>query len=259
MGANREVAMTSDESDFEGIDTEHILAMLHELEQAIIQSAHSSTTLEPDANLRERIVEIRTEIERRTDEGDPVLLDMAAKRLVSDAAPLPPTEPEWASTLTAQAVPSLTDGELRNAFKGVESDIELHRKAYGEVSEIEAAGKINMRRTAIVNWRKNAEGVLESLVAEMLSRGLQTSAVAPKARSDRPERRREGPVTAARRAIVRGVANLSDLKICRRLDLDRIPLPEAWEGVTTWVQAIGSENYRQNVPQILTKDRHAGS
>jgi hypothetical protein len=147
---------------------------------------------------------------------------------------------------------------LRKAFEIVESDIELHRKAFGDVSEIDAAGKMNMRKTALINWRKKTDRVLESLDGEMLRRSLRTSVVAPKTVSDRPKRRRERPVTAGRRAIVRGVANLSDVRICRRLDLDRVPLPEAWEGVTTWVQAIGSDNYRQYVHQILSKDRRAG-
>ena len=255
----REVDVPSDESDLREIDTKRLLAMRHELDQDMTRSAHSSATLEPNPRLRARIAEVEAEIERRASEGEgePALHDIAARRLESDAASLPPTEPEWASSLTPEIIPTLTNGDLRIVFKKVESELELHRKTYDEASEIEAPGKINMRRTAIVSWRAKAKQIQECLAGEMLRRDLQASGPAPRPRSDRPQRRRERPETAARRAIVRTTENLSDEEICRRLDLDSIPLPGNWEGVQHWAEAYRSTPYRPRIHVILSKDRRA--
>jgi hypothetical protein len=253
------VAVPSDQSDLRVIDTKRLLAMHYDLNHERIRSAHTSATMEPDPNLRARIAEIEAEIERRAAEGDPALLGMAAKRLESDTALLPPTEPEWASTLTPEAISRFSNRDLEAAYKKAQSDLELHRKTYGEPSEIKDPTKIDIKRTAVVNWRTKAEQVLESLGGEMLRRGLQTSRLAHSARSDRPQRGRVGPGRAARQAIVGANANLSDEDICRRLDLEVIRPPEVWQGVSTWVQAYRSPLYRQKVHVILSKDRRATS
>jgi len=61
---------------------------------------------------------------------------------------------------------------------------------------------------------------------------------------------------AARRAVVRANLTLSDQDICRRLDLDSIPLP--WTNHPNWITAYHDTQCRKRIHVIFAKDRGQG-
>ncbi len=190
-------------------------------------------------------------------EGDPELLTIEAKVFAADAARLPPTEPVGASALTPEATQALNDHDLRTAFEQMKSELELHHQAYGEIGDNEIVGgvaKLDFRRTAIERFRSKGNEVLQALASEMLRRGMSSAHPATSGPSHATGRKESGDV-AKRRAIVRGARSLSDEDICKRLDMDSVSVPDNWENVQTWSEALRSPQYRSNVHTILSKDR----
>jgi len=66
-------------------------------------------------------------------------------------------------------------------------------------------------------------------------------------------RRKLNPQVAARRAIVANNPQFSAEQLCRRFDLDGIPVPFA--GETSWADAYKKPDLRQKIHVILSKDR----
>lgn len=248
--------MRPDESGFGGIETAKLLDIYAELDRKIIETAHASAGGQADADLLRQISDVRREIDRRAAdrEGDPALLDRAARRLQADASVLPPLEPQDASILVADVVASLSERDLRAALSKHQSALELHRRTYGESIEIRDA----IERATVERWRSRTTDILRALAGEMLRRGIVPSEV-----SNQRQVRRSGGLpsltTATRQAVVRGAVGESDIDVCRRLDSHAIPLPEKWqeeqEAIRTWLVAYESPEYRRRVQVILSKER----
>lgn len=58
-----------------------------------------------------------------------------------------------------------------------------------------------------------------------------------------------------RRAIVKANPALPDDKLCKRFEVDEVPLALRNSGETRWVKAYQKPKLRQNIHVILTKDR----
>ena len=241
------------------LDSRQLAAMYHELDRDKVRSAHASSTGEPDVGLIAKMDALSAEIKRRASEGegDPYLLTIEAKVFAADAARLPPTEPVGASVLTPEALQALNDRDLRTAFEQMKSQLELHNQAYGEIGDNEIVGgvaKLDFSRTAIVRFRKKGKEVLQALASEMLRRGMRSAHPATSAPSHATGPKESGDV-AKRRAIVRGAGSLSVEDICKRLDMDSVPVPDHWENARTWSAAVKSRQYRSNVHTTISKDR----
>lgn len=66
------------------------------------------------------------------------------------------------------------------------------------------------------------------------------------------------PQITGRRSVIRKTLKLPHQDVCKRLDFEKVPLPESWRtkyDVCTWSDAYKKEDCRRCVKPLISKDR----
>jgi hypothetical protein len=69
--------------------------------------------------------------------------------------------------------------------------------------------------------------------------------------------RKASVAVAERRTIIKSNLALSSAQLCKRLDFDRVPPPEPWEGFPGWVKGLHSVAWKKPIRNLISKDRVA--
>jgi hypothetical protein len=138
------------------------------------------------------------------------------------------------------------DPELQAAIREVVGEINTRlrdgdRYLYDKASELLGVGFQGMPADDLVN--------------QMLGGVAKTTPKRGKAKAAPLSGRKPSPGVAARRAIVAANLDKSATQLCQRFDFDGISLPEGYEGISRWKDALVDQRYKQRVWTLIAKDK----